>query len=152
MNSKSDHAPGNFTRLVSWLTPWSRPRISTASTSLPSSSQVIDLTIMRDLPADVVEMPDRYQMTVLEKMARALCKIDGHPEDAVHAGEPRWRAYLSNARVTLASITLPTSEMCEAGATAARPGSDIDNIDAYLIWSRMVWAALGEYPDGKVVV
>lgn len=47
----------------------------------------------------------------LERAARALCKLDGHPEDATMDGKPLWMDYLPETRAVLSAVRDPTSAM-----------------------------------------
>lgn len=57
----------------------------------------------------------------LERIARALCSHDGHPENIRFEGQPMWRSYLPPARAALAAISLPDEAMV---AAAMNVGSD----------------------------
>ena len=46
--------------------------------------------------------------SALERGARALCKLDGHPEDAKMDGKPLWQDYLPDVRAVLAAIRDPS--------------------------------------------
>lgn len=67
----------------------------------------------------------------LERIARALCSHDGHPENIKFEGEPMWRSYLPAARAALMAIREPTERI-----PAATDGG----------WKAMVDAALEEGP------
>lgn len=43
-------------------------------------------------------------MTPMENAARALCRLDGHPENAKMDGKPLWRDYLPEVRAVLRAI------------------------------------------------
>ena len=47
----------------------------------------------------------------LERAARALCSLDGHPENAKMDGKPLWMDYLPEARAVLEAIRDPSSAM-----------------------------------------
>jgi hypothetical protein len=49
-------------------------------------------------------MPDLER--AIEAAARALCRLDGHPENIKFEGKPMWRSYLSGAR-TAVEAALP---------------------------------------------
>ena len=40
----------------------------------------------------------------LERAARALCSLDGHPENATMEGKPLWQDYLPEARAVIEAI------------------------------------------------
>ena len=44
-------------------------------------------------------------MTPVERIARALCRLDGHPENATMNGKPLWQDYLPEARAALTAIS-----------------------------------------------
>lgn len=50
----------------------------------------------------------------LERIARALCAIDGHPPDIRFEGRPMWQSYLPAAQAALDAIGEPTAEMVKA--------------------------------------
>lgn len=49
-------------------------------------------------------MPDLER--ALEAAARALCRLDGHPENIKFEGMPMWRSYLKEAK-TAVEAALP---------------------------------------------
>jgi hypothetical protein len=57
-------------------------------------------------------------MEMVEKVARALCRLDGHPENATMDGKPLWRDYEPEARAAIAAMREPTPEMLEAAERA----------------------------------
>lgn len=59
-------------------------------------------------------------MSPIERAARALSKLDGHPDDGEHEGKPLWRSYLPQVRTVLEAIHEPSLRMMEAGATIIR--------------------------------
>ena len=59
-------------------------------------------------------------MMLIERAARALCLLDGRPEDEELAGKPRWQSYLPHVRVVLDAIHEPSLQMAEAGAEVIR--------------------------------
>lgn len=40
----------------------------------------------------------------LERVARALCRADGHPEDIKFEGKPMWMSYTEEATTVLAGL------------------------------------------------
>jgi hypothetical protein len=48
-------------------------------------------------------MPKK-RLTEWEKAARALCRFNGLPEDAMHNGRPMWMGYLAEAKAVLVAI------------------------------------------------
>jgi hypothetical protein len=79
-------------------------------------------------------------MTPIERAARALCALDGHPENAKMDGKRLWQDYLPEVRAVLEAIREPSAKMEEAA-----------NADQALfigapkpIWQQMVDAALAE--------
>ena len=65
-------------------------------------------------------------MTVIERAARALCKVEGHPENIRFEGAPMWRSYVPQARALFDAVR------------AAPAGADIK------VWQAMIDAALAE--------
>ncbi|RYF22521.1 MAG: hypothetical protein EOO77_03955 [Oxalobacteraceae bacterium] len=43
-------------------------------------------------------------MTRVERAARALCRFDGLPEDAMYEGRPMWESFVSLAAAALAAV------------------------------------------------
>lgn len=44
-----------------------------------------------------------------ERAARALCRLDGHPENIAFEGRPMWQSYLPQADAVLEAV-LPSDE------------------------------------------
>ena len=59
-------------------------------------------------------------MMMIERAARALCRLDGRPEDEELADKPRWQSYLPQVRAVLDAIHEPSPQMAEAGAEVIR--------------------------------
>lgn len=50
-----------------------------------------------------------------ERIARALCRLDGHPENITMDGEPMWRSYDDEAIEVLAAVQVgPLLELLSA--------------------------------------
>lgn len=83
--------------------------------------------------------------TLLERAARALCSLDGNPENATLGGMPLWRDYLPEARVVLGALREPSKAMTELGdaliTSAPRFG-----YGSAKVWQVMLDAALDEGP------
>lgn len=43
----------------------------------------------------------RSQQSARERAARALCRVDGHPENIQFEGQPMWRSYLPQVDTVL---------------------------------------------------
>lgn len=79
----------------------------------------------------------------LERICRALCRLDGHPENIQFEGRPMWQSYLPNARVVLQELQNPSDAMAEAGAKSAYDlVLDVDAHGARAIFAAMIDAAL----------
>ncbi|MBN9504970.1 MAG: hypothetical protein J0I69_02995 [Altererythrobacter sp.] len=78
-------------------------------------------------------------MTPLERAARALCSLDGNPENATMEGKPLWQDYLPEARAVLEAIREPSDAMLEVDAR--RPDGSFYPEDH---WRAMIDAALEE--------
>ena len=59
-------------------------------------------------------------MTPIERAARALSKLNGHPDEGERQGKPLWRGYLPQVYAVLEAIHEPSLRMTEAGATIIR--------------------------------
>ena len=58
-------------------------------------------------------------MTPMERAARALCGLDGHPGDG-NEGKPSWQSYVPQVCAVLEAIHEPSASMREAGAEVIR--------------------------------
>lgn len=88
-------------------------------------------------------------MTSLERAARALCTLDGNPENATMDGKPLWQDYLPEARAVLGALREPSPAMIEAGSEitshiASTESSESFAADAANVWRVMVGVALSE--------
>ena len=82
-------------------------------------------------------------MTPIERAARALCQLDGHPEDGEREGKPLWRGYLPQVQAVLEGLYEPSARMVEAGAELIRyVGPEESEIgyrsDAANVWRFMI--------------
>jgi len=50
-------------------------------------------------------------MRMVERVARTLCQIDGHPENTVYQGKVMWRSYEHAARAVIGAMREPSLEM-----------------------------------------
>lgn len=57
---------------------------------------------------------------LIERAARALCRLDGQAEEEEFGHKPRWQSYLPQVRVVLNAIYEPSPQMAEAGAEVIR--------------------------------
>jgi hypothetical protein len=78
-------------------------------------------------------------MTPIERAARALCKLDGHPEDGEREGKPLWQNYVLQIRVVLDAIHEPSLHMTEAGATIIRYVGPEESSSGYQSDAANVW-------------
>lgn len=74
----------------------------------------------------------------LERAARALCHLAGHPENIKFEGKPMWQSFLPEARAVLTAIREPSEAMILAGVMHS--GQDEDDIR--LPWQSMIDAVL----------
>lgn len=88
-------------------------------------------------------------MTLIERIARALCVSAGvHPDgldvgDAAEQLEPAWHAFRTAACDVLRELQNPSDAMADAGAKAAYDRVvDLDASDARTIFAAMIDAAL----------
>ena len=80
-------------------------------------------------------------MTPLERAARALCSLDGNPENATMEGKPLWQDYLPEARAVVEAIREPSAAMLAADPTG--PSGSFFPED---VWRAMINALLDEKP------
>lgn len=93
-------------------------------------------------------------MTPLERAARALCALDGNPENAKMDGKPLWQDYLPEARAVIEAIREPSETMVDAwmdadlelpeGISHEAPSSVVDPYRARSDWIAMIDAMLSE--------
>ena len=99
-------------------------------------------------------------MTMVEKIARALCAAKGIDPDAVPSimvdwrddfslpsadvARPAWRGYVEAARAALEAMREPTQPMVRNGAD---PYAGVTEIAARAVWADMMYAALNEKDD-----
>ncbi len=61
----------------------------------------------------------------LERVARALCELDGHPAGATMDGKPLWQDYLPEAWAAIMALREPDAAMIDAARLrAAERGED----------------------------
>ncbi|MBB4859610.1 hypothetical protein HNO88_002939 [Novosphingobium chloroacetimidivorans] len=73
-----------------------------------------------------------------ENAARALCKLDGHPQNITMNGKPMWQDYLPEVIAVLTAIRTPSHAML--AAADALPCS----VDMTACWQTMIDTALAE--------
>lgn len=79
-------------------------------------------------------------MSPLERAARALCRVDGHPENAMMEGRPLWQDYLPEARAVVDAIREPSEGMMRAGWTSDLPYTP--SVKVGVVWQAMIDALL----------
>ena len=75
----------------------------------------------------------------LERVARAMCELDGHPPGATMDGKPLWEDYLPEAWVAVMALWEPDNAMMRAAASKA---ADTYNDEAGAIYRAMADAAM----------
>ncbi|MBZ9648095.1 hypothetical protein K9B33_11100 [Sphingobium sp. 3R8] len=90
-------------------------------------------------------------MTPIERAARALCALDGQPEDAPVADGLMWHGYMPQALVVIEALHEPSARMSEAGAELVRYVSPEQPLpahqgDAANIWRIMIDAMRKDIP------
>lgn len=82
----------------------------------------------------------------LERAARALCSLDGHPENATMDGKPLWQNYLPEVRAVLEAISEPSEDVLVAMREPF--GTHVDgfpiehnNRDSWRAAIEAIWAA-----------
>lgn len=80
-------------------------------------------------------MPD----SVIERVARKLCSLDGFPEDIRIDGRPMWVGYANQARGIIDTIREPSAAMVQSIQSDWRAGADPD-----VIYRSMIDTALAE--------
>lgn len=81
-------------------------------------------------------------MTMIEKIARALCTIDGC--------DPLWQRYERQARAAIEAMREPTEEMTRMGHYCAEGCTDdpCGKLPQH-VWGTMIKAALSEKPGAR---
>jgi hypothetical protein len=79
-------------------------------------------------------------MSMIERVARALCRLDGHPENATMDGKPLWRDYEREARAAIGAMR------SAAPVVRDRAGNVIHELRGAPedIWAMLIDGALGE--------
>ncbi|MFD2431304.1 hypothetical protein ACFSUK_31095 [Sphingobium scionense] len=82
-------------------------------------------------------------MKPIERAARALCRLDGHPQAGVSDADMPWEDYLPQVRAVLEALHEPSDWMAEAGAELLRhvgadEGEQGYRQDAVDIWRYML--------------
>ncbi|HET6523164.1 hypothetical protein [Sphingopyxis sp.] len=77
----------------------------------------------------------------LERVARALCELDGNPPDATMGGKSLWQDYLPEARAAIMALHEPDAEMVSAAALA---GGHFAKDEIGIIYRAMIDTALIE--------
>ncbi|WP_176590716.1 hypothetical protein [Sphingobium sp. EM0848] len=79
----------------------------------------------------------------LERAARALCSLEGNPENATFEGRPMWQSYLPQACAVLLAVRDPGAEVSAAGGEQiSTEGFKIGAQIAGWTWDRMIGAIL----------
>jgi hypothetical protein len=76
-------------------------------------------------------------MDMIERVARKMCAIDGHPQDIQYEGKPMWASYALEARTVIMTMREPTEAI-----ELAWLGSGGHSADAARDWRAMIDAAL----------
>lgn len=84
--------------------------------------------------------------SALERVARALCELDGNPPEAKMEAEALWRDYLPEARAALDAIRTPTESMLGVGEVLLNSFA-VDADDLEDLWTSMIDEALSEAPN-----
>jgi hypothetical protein len=82
--------------------------------------------------------------SMIERIARALCRFDNLPENTSQNGKPLWLDFAGEARAALAVMRDPTSDMLDGGEERAKGTYPTARIQAAAIHQAMIDAALAE--------
>lgn len=91
-------------------------------------------------------------MIPIERAARALCRLDGHPEQATMDGKPLWQDYLPEALAVLDALHEPSQQMAEAGAEIVRVVSPDEDTSAYQLDAANIWRMMIDAIRRDVVI
>ncbi len=95
-------------------------------------------TELQPVPLSYISRQVRLAMEMIERVARELCKSDGHPENIQYEGKPMWASYSDAARAVIKVMREPTESMVKAWL-----GSGAESVTARRDWYAMIDAALG---------
>ncbi|UAK25679.1 hypothetical protein [Sphingomonas nostoxanthinifaciens] len=84
------------------------------------------------------------EQTMIERVARALCRHDGHGENIRMDGRPMWVSYVPEARAEVAAMCEPTKGMRLAAAEKLDRNPSPIRPSGPLYWAVMIDAALAE--------
>jgi hypothetical protein len=84
---------------------------------------------------------------MVERVARALCRIDGNPENATMDGKPLWQDYVSEARAAIEAMREPDEVMVEAMQDARNQQAHTHRDLAVMPWQAGIDATLN--PEGE---
>lgn len=82
---------------------------------------------------------DHPHMTLMEKAARALCRLDGKPENATLKGAPMWKSYLPQALAVVETLREPSLRMAEAGVEIIRHVGPNESEESYQNDAANIW-------------
>lgn len=81
-------------------------------------------------------------MTPIERAARALCSLDGLPENTKFEGKPMWMSFIGEATAVVRSMREPSNEIRMKAwfkfPTGENRPNDLD------VWQAMIDATLAE--------
>ncbi|RYD88918.1 MAG: hypothetical protein EOP50_18310 [Sphingobacteriales bacterium] len=83
-------------------------------------------------------------MNPIKRAAKALCALDGHPENAKIDGKPLWHDYLPAVRAVVKAIREPGAGMLGAGSHEILAEQTNSAVHATSVWQAMIDAALEE--------
>lgn len=82
-------------------------------------------------------------MTPIERAARALCKLEGNPENIRFEGKPMWQSYVPQALAVVEALHEPSQAMREGGAEIIRAlcpdhSTQVIEDDSANVWRLMI--------------
>lgn len=79
-------------------------------------------------------------MTPFERACRALCNLEGNPENIQFGGKPMWRSYAPEVQAVIDALAEPHAPMVNA---AVREAQSFGPKDFVGIWRAMIGAVDG---------
>lgn len=76
-------------------------------------------------------------MSPFEKACRALCDMDGNPENTPFGGKPMWMSYAPNVKAVLAALADVSPMMIDAAVAKTKETGPHDHV---AIWRAMLGA------------
>jgi hypothetical protein len=81
-------------------------------------------------------------LAFIERVARALCRLDGHPENAIMDGKPLWMDFVPEARAAIEAMREPSPEILAVLERLLDTQGHHQTLEES--WDMLITAAIGE--------